>query len=319
MRSYVKVNLGVLGRIHEGFNLYRRYKRESNETVRHVLEQARHADKTLESLLRRPVRGMQMLEVGPGQHLIQMSYFALQNEVWGIDLDVVLERISLAGCVRMAKENGWIRTWKTVARKLAGIDRQLQVELAAQLGSRTAPVRHVLQMDAAKMRFPDDHFDVVFSRAVFEHLADPESVISEIRRVLKPGGVMFIALHLFTSDTGCHDARIFSGKRAALPYWAHLQAEYRDSVISNSYLNRLRLDDWKRLFELSMPGSVVHPTCDAGALDQEELRRLRSQGKLMSYSDEELLTVTLEISWRKPLIVDSICLADTDLFHTRVE
>jgi SAM-dependent methyltransferase len=40
--------------------------------------------------------------------------------------------------------------------------------------------------------FPRNHFDAVFSLAVFEHLAQPWQVALEIARVLKPGGWVFI-------------------------------------------------------------------------------------------------------------------------------
>jgi SAM-dependent methyltransferase len=200
----------------------------------------------------------------------------------------------------MAKKNGWIRTLKTVGRKMASIDRRVRTELISQLGVPDMPNLHTAQMDAAKMIFPSDHFDAVFSRAVFEHLPDPRAVISEIRRVLKPGGVMFVVLHLFTSDTGCHDTRIFVGKRGDLPFWAHLQSEHEKAVRSNSFLNKLKLADWRKVFQSEMPGSDVVALGDAGSADREELRRLRSLGKLAAYSDEELLTVTVEVSWRKP-------------------
>jgi ubiquinone/menaquinone biosynthesis C-methylase UbiE len=155
-------------------------------------------------------------------------------------------------------------------------------------------------MDAEKMEFPDNQFDVVFSRAVFEHVPGPAPVISEIRRVLKPGGVMFVLLHLFSSDSGCHDTRIFVGQRGELPFWAHLRPEHEQSVRSNSYLNKLRLADWKTMFESIMPGSEVTALCDAGDTERQELHELRSQGQLTNYSDDELLTVTLQVTWRKP-------------------
>jgi SAM-dependent methyltransferase len=155
---------------------------------------------------------------------MQLVYFGRHNEVVGIYLDVFVHKLNFVGFTQMAKRNGWMRTSKTLARKMAGIDSRVRKELLLQLGLPSLPQFRVRQMDAAKMDFPNNHVDVVFSRAVFEHLADPSAVISEIRRVLKPNGVMFLALHLFSSHSGCHDTRIFVGDRKELPFWAHLRA-----------------------------------------------------------------------------------------------
>ncbi|HTR41778.1 MAG TPA: methyltransferase domain-containing protein [Pseudomonadales bacterium] len=38
--------------------------------------------------------------------------------------------------------------------------------------------------------FPEAEFDIVFAHAVFEHLKEPLSALQEIRRVLKPGGLV---------------------------------------------------------------------------------------------------------------------------------
>lgn len=43
-------------------------------------------------------------------------------------------------------------------------------------------------------RFPDRHFDVVTLWHVFEHMHDPLAVLGEIRRILKPDGVVVIAV-----------------------------------------------------------------------------------------------------------------------------
>ncbi|HZX95406.1 MAG TPA: class I SAM-dependent methyltransferase [Myxococcales bacterium] len=43
--------------------------------------------------------------------------------------------------------------------------------------------------------FPPGSFDVVYSVSLFEHLAMPWKVVLEINRVLRPGGLVFVATH----------------------------------------------------------------------------------------------------------------------------
>ncbi len=45
------------------------------------------------------------------------------------------------------------------------------------------------QMNAEKLLFDDNFFDVVYSWGVIHHAENPDLIIHEIRRVLKPGGV----------------------------------------------------------------------------------------------------------------------------------
>jgi SAM-dependent methyltransferase len=48
---------------------------------------------------------------------------------------------------------------------------------------------------ALSRHFPAGHFDAVYSISVFEHLAFPWRAVTEINKVLKPGGLVFTSTH----------------------------------------------------------------------------------------------------------------------------
>lgn len=62
-------------------------------------------------------------------------------------------------------------------------------------------------------KFTDGQFDVVTLWDVLEHLHDPAGSLREIRRILKPGGVLVFRV----PNGGSLDARLFG------PYWAGLE------------------------------------------------------------------------------------------------
>jgi len=301
-QSYVKTPLGFLGRLSELRGLYAVHSGKTAEYVKQVLDVARGIEKSFEQLSHRTLQDASVLEVGVGQRPVQLAYFATRaKRAVGIDTDLVPARAALSDYFEMWKRNGSLRTLKTVARRTLGMDAEFRTEVARQLGLQRFPDLTMLAMDASATTFAAESFDAIYSRAVFEHLSDPRAVLREMQRILKPGGAVVIFFHLYTSDTGCHDTRIFAGRRAQIPYWSHLRPEHRHLIHENTYLNRLRIAEWRRIFSEELPGSVVHAHNDADAVTRKELSALRAQDQLSSYSDEELLSVTVEVSWAKPL------------------
>jgi phosphatidylethanolamine/phosphatidyl-N-methylethanolamine N-methyltransferase len=57
----------------------------------------------------------------------------------------------------------------------------------------------VMEMDAAKMAFPDESFDIVYAPYLISVVPDPVKVTQEMRRVCKTGGRIIILNH-FKSD-----------------------------------------------------------------------------------------------------------------------
>jgi len=82
-----------------------------------------------------------------------------------------------AGCGRTAPV---LRKYRGKVRRLIGVD---VVEFPS-------PIEGVelLNSDLARMPVMDQSVDVVISRSVMEHIADPANVYREIARVLRPGG-----------------------------------------------------------------------------------------------------------------------------------
>ena len=46
----------------------------------------------------------------------------------------------------------------------------------------------IRKIENGRTEYPDDHFDLVMSNQVLEHVTDPEEVIADIHRMVKPGG-----------------------------------------------------------------------------------------------------------------------------------
>ncbi|MCD6431787.1 class I SAM-dependent methyltransferase [Candidatus Bathyarchaeota archaeon] len=59
-----------------------------------------------------------------------------------------------------------------------------------ELGCGASPQDHLGQADITSLPFPDDSIDAVLTIAVLEHIPEPERVLQEVVRVLRPGGVV---------------------------------------------------------------------------------------------------------------------------------
>lgn len=81
----------------------------------------------------------------------------------------------------------------TVARTVTGVDVSLEAvrhACAAYSGRNNLVFK---QGSATKIDLPDQTFDVVISFETIEHLAEQSEMLSEIRRVLKPSGILLIS------------------------------------------------------------------------------------------------------------------------------
>jgi SAM-dependent methyltransferase len=154
------------------------------------------------------------------------------------------------------REAGLARTLRKIAGE-AVYDRIYFSTLAEAVGvplhERGLDLR---EMPVTALAFESSTFDVIHSNATWEHVADVPAANRELVRVLRPGGVAYVEVHLFPSLSGGHDLPwIVPGKTDlyGMVPWGHLRdPQWRAPV----FLNRYRERDYRRMFE-ETPGAEV--------------------------------------------------------------
>jgi SAM-dependent methyltransferase len=77
------------------------------------------------------------------------------------------------------------------ASEVVGVD--LDEKVIAQVGAAAGAGTRFEVADLRDLPFGDDEFDLVVSFETIEHVPDPKTVLDELARVLKPGGLLLIS------------------------------------------------------------------------------------------------------------------------------
>lgn len=122
-----------------------------------------------------------------------------------------------------------------------------QVARARQLTPSRVRARFQVA-DALELPFDDGSFDLVWSCESGEHMPDKRRFLSEMTRVLAPGGVLVMAT--WVRSAGPTSARAERRLRRiyqdwALPPFARLE-DYEAWASADSRLDRVRTGDWSR-------------------------------------------------------------------------
>lgn len=137
-------------------NAYRRYANHYDRVFGPVFAQGRHY--AVDALNKKP--GQRILEVGVGTGL-SLPYYDRRSRVVGIDISPEM---------------------------LAKAETRVAEECDGQ-------VEDLLVMDAEALDFPDNSFDSVVAMYVASVVPNPDRLISEMRRVCRPGGDILIVNH----------------------------------------------------------------------------------------------------------------------------
>jgi len=87
-------------------------------------------------------------------------------------------------------------------------------ERVARQGLRNV---RLLEMDAARLTFADDSFDIVYAPYLVSVVPDPVQVVREMRRVCRPGGKIIILNHFRSAN-----AVLSRIERAISPFTVHV-------------------------------------------------------------------------------------------------
>ena len=132
-----------------------------------------------------------------------------------------------------------------VAIDLADRFRDAGTRLAAEQGG---PQPRFSRADETQLSFRDASFDLVISHAVIEHVKNSGAYLREARRVLRPGGRLFLETAPYLSPSGVHLPRLrfpipthlLLGRRLAfrLSWWLarHAPGTFRAPVDGSSFL-----------------------------------------------------------------------------------
>ena len=300
LSSYSSGTRGLVNRLREAKALIRLRADSGSATVNQLVREAQEFEQIVARCSGTRVEGKSVLEVGPGQFLIQASWFARNNKVTAIDSDVIPVGFNPVAYLSMLLHNGPQRSGKTIVRKAMGVDARYRKCLRQALQASSLPPVRLVCGSVCQMEFPSGSFDAVLCRSVLHHIPEPIVALREMARVLRPGGVVVANFHLFTSHNGSLDPRVMTGDYDESLMWAHLRPSVATDFRGNSFLNRLRLDEWRQAFSQAWPGCTIETAISSRPSIEASAQAMLQSGAISGYSLEELVTHTVLAYWKKP-------------------
>lgn len=143
--------------------------------------------------------------------------------------------------------NAWAARWaKARGAAASGIDASAEMVERA----RTAGI-DAHQGDFAHLPFDADHFDVVWSMEAVYYALDPDAVLQEVARVLRPGGRFHMLIDFYGENVASHSWPTDLGVQMALRSQQEWVAAFAAAGFREVQADRLcatdpGAEDWKR-------------------------------------------------------------------------
>lgn len=165
-----------------------------------------------------------------------------------------------------------------------------------QLAHRNSESQTLICGNVNQLPLPSKRFDLVTSIAAFEHFLDVPAVVAELHRVVRPGGMLWLCIHLFTSVSGGHNLSFAQIPTQSLPTgidpWDHLRERKLPFHVP--------LNEWRKQQYLNTIGSYFDIVTHYCAIREgEHLLSPAVEAELAQYNRDELTARDYVIVARK--------------------
>jgi SAM-dependent methyltransferase len=210
---------------------------------------------------RRPLSGS-VLEIGPGGNLGALLMYLAAGCDRGVALDVV---------------------------PLVTDQQALYESLTPDASELVQRIEYRTGEPIEQPSLPDNSFDIIFSAACLEHVADPLTALRTIHRLLKPGAVTTHSIDLRDHRDDFTDP---------LAFLRHSDRTWRAATSRRLVTNRWRASDWQRGFEAAGFVDVTLEPHEQVTITEE----MRSQfhRSFQSKDSTDLGTLIINVTATKP-------------------
>lgn len=231
-----------------------------------------------------------VVELGPGQtpHMLFSSLLFGAKKAIGLDVNTYLgEKTTLVSDYK--KTIGWIADAVVndeLAKNQAFDERRF---LGKSLVSDD--YFEIKLYDGSNFPLGDETVDIIWSKSVLEHVKDYECIISEMRRVLRIGGVMCHIIDL-------RDHTTFEKEEDWLRFLRYGNALWNLMTSNRStWCNRLRSSQWENAFS-DAGFSLLHKEIELLPFDVD-FNKERLVHPFRMFEDEDLATAWLKVVYQK--------------------